>query len=102
MIAFFEATWFLWWLFAAVVAVWSAQRFSHEDEGGPSNQPSWRTLYQQALVQRDTENAGIRIGEAETAILRELSAQVFERNSTESLALHEAMNNLRALRESDS
>jgi hypothetical protein len=96
---FFEATWFLWWLFAAVViARWcwiTLVRDRHGDGNGPS---PWRELYRMALLEQDATKIAVRIEAAEGAILLALSRQLFRPHDPEWRALQDAMNNLRALR----
>jgi len=76
--------------------------FSGHD--GRPHKPSahWKSLYRQALVERDESKIGVRIQEAEGAILLELATQVFRRDDTRRTALQEALNNLDRLRQSPS
>ncbi len=97
---FFEATWFLWWLLAFVAVGWWTWRLFANDRIRPYAAPvPWRNLYQQVLAERDEAKLGIRIQDAEGAILVELANQVFTRDSAERRALQEAMNNLHNLRQ---
>src|SRR5437773_11372395 len=100
---FLETTWFLWWLFAAVIVGWWSWRLSANSGIRPYEPPAhWRNLYRQALIERDETKLSIRIHEAEGAILLELATQVFTRDNTERTALQEAMNNLLSLRQTHS
>lgn len=99
--SFFGRTWFLWWLIAVVILArwcWS----TYFQGGAVDNAParSWRSLYQMALLECDNSKLAVRIGEAEAAILQELGAQLFGGDNSERMALQNAMNNLRSLRES--
>ena len=100
MARFFEATWFLWWLFAAVVvARWCWITFVGDGRGKGNGLMPWRELYRLALLERDASKIPLRIEEAEGAILLELASQLFRPHDPEWRDLHAAMNNLRALRE---
>ena len=100
MSTFFETTWFLWWLFAALIVGWWSWRLLAKDRiAARERSAPWRNLYRQALLEQDTHKIGIRIEEAEGAILLELATHVFTRHSTERIALQDAMNNLRSLRQ---
>ena len=103
MSTFFETTWFLWWLIALAIAAWWSWRMFADDQGH-LYKPSahWKSLYRQALVERDEGKLGIRIQEAEGAILLELATQVFRRDDTKRTALQEALNNLDRLRQNSS
>jgi|SRR5579871_625185 hypothetical protein len=103
MSTFFETTWFLWWLIALAIAAWWSWRTFADDQGRPYKPSAhWKRLYRQALVERDEGKLGIRIQEAEGAILLELATQVFRRDDTKRTALQEALNNLDRLRGSPS
>src|SRR5215472_2635850 len=97
---FFEATWVLWWLFAAVVvARWCWITFVRDRLGDGNGPTPWRDLYRMALLEQDTTKIAARVEEAEGAILLALAAQPFRPHGPEWRALQDAMNNLRALRE---
>ena len=73
------------------------------DDGRPYKPSAhWKSLYRQALVERDESKIGVRIQEAEGAILLELATQVFRRDDMKRTALQEALNNLDRLRQSPS
>ena len=96
---FLEATWFFWWLFAAVIiGRWAWFLFANEPAQPYEPPTHWRNLYRKALVERDETKLGDRIQEAEGAILLELASQVFTRDSTERTILQQAMDNLYNLR----
>ena len=76
--------------------------FAHDEDRPYKPSAHWKNLYQQALVERDESKLGIRIQEAEGAILLELATQVFRPDNTKRTALQEAMNNLDRLRQSSS
>lgn len=99
MARFFEATWFLWWLFAAVViARWSWITFIRDRDRNDDGPKRWRELYRMALLERDATKIAVRIEEAEQAIVLALAAQMFRPHDSEQRVLQEAMNNLHALR----
>ena len=100
---FVETTWFLCWLFAIVVVGRWAWCLSDNNAIRPYEAPPrWRNLYRQALIEPDEAKRGIRIHEAEGAILGEMATQVFASDSKERAALKEAMNNLHRLRQTHS
>jgi len=100
MARFFESTWFLWWLFAAVVIIrWCWITFIRDQHGDGNSPGPWRELYRMALLERDATKIAVRIEEAEQAIVLALAAQMFKPHDPERRVLQEAMNNLRALRE---
>ena len=97
---FFEATWFLWWLFAVVaIGRWCWITFIRPQDGDGEGYTPWRELYRMALLERDSNKISLRIEEAEGAILFELTSQLFRPHDLEWRDLHDAMNNLRAIRE---
>lgn len=98
--AFIETTWFLWWLLAAAIILWWSWGLfgSHGIRPGETH-ARWRDLYRQALDERDEVRRGIRIQDAEGAILSELANHIFTANSTERKALQEARDNLYSLRQ---
>ena len=97
---FFEATWLLWWLFAAaVIGRWCWISYFRERDGDGQGGMSWRELYRIALLERDSNKIMPRIEEAEGAISFELASQLFRPHDPEWRNLHDAMNNLRALKE---
>ena len=97
---FFEATWFLWWLFAAgVITRWCWVKFVRNRHGDGNGPTPWRELYRTALLERDTTKIAARIEEAEGAILLALAGHLFRPGDPERIALQDAMSNLRSLRE---
>jgi len=100
---FLEATWLLWWLLATVIVGRWAWRLFADKPVRPYEPPAhWRNLYRQALLEHDETKLGIRIQEAERAILRALATQVFASDSTEKTMLQEAMDSLHSLRQTHS
>ena len=76
---FFEATWLLWWLFAAVaIGRWCWITFIRERDGDGKGGSSWRELYRMALLERDSNKVVPRIEEAEGAISFALASQLFQ------------------------
>jgi len=101
MARFFDATWFLWWLFAAIViGRWYWITFIQDRHGDGNGPEPWRELYRMALLERATDKIAVRIEEAEGAIRLALATQLFRPHDPKRLALQDAMNNLRTLRES--
>ena len=100
MARFFEATWLLWWLFAAaVIGRWCWITFFRERDGDGKGVTPWRELYRAALLERDRNKIVLRIEEAEGAIFFELASQLFRPHDLAWRDLHDALNNLRALKE---
>lgn len=99
MAGFLETTWYVWWLFAAIViGRWCFTTFVKRRRAMQHQSPSWRKLYRMALLEGDNSKVAFRIEEAERAILLELAAQLFGETKRERRALQDAMNNLRRLR----
>ncbi len=103
MSTLFELTGCLWWLFAAIVVGWWSWRLYAPDKNGSFENPArWRSLYRQALSERDASKLGLRIQQAEGAILLALTTQVFTGNPGDRKALQDAMNELSTLRQTHS
>jgi hypothetical protein len=99
MHTFFEITWVLWWLFAAVITGRWSWRFAKDRTAFYESPVPWRTVYREALLEDDTTKTSIRIQKAERAILLESATQLFTSDWRERTALQDAMNDLRRLRQ---
>ena len=101
MVDFFETTWFLWWLIAMIViGSWCWITFFEDQPGNKNNSNAWKELYRWALHETDSGGLEKAVHEAEEAILFALAARLFRPGDSDRLELQDALNNLRALRES--
>jgi hypothetical protein len=99
--AFFNTTWFVWWLLAvAAIARWywmnlgPGTQDDHDDD-----RTQWKQLYRMAVQERDPRRMLGRIEVADAAILRKMNDQRDVDTTVEDKALEDARKNLAALRE---
>lgn len=101
MTSFFETIWFPYWLIAMiVVGRWCWITFLRDQDGNKDNSDGWKELYRSALLETDTAKMEQAVREAEGAILFNLASRLFQPRDSDTLELQDALNNLRALRES--